>query len=105
MKRTAIARSSTEMRRTPMKKAGTSPTDFPKSAKEAIARRSGGRCEASWAPDCTGRGEVFHHILLRSQGGKGTADNGAHLCNPCHTHVHANPAQSYLRGLMRRSGT
>lgn len=53
---------------------------------------------------CDGRAVLFHHVLRRSKQGKGTADNGLHLCNPCHLWIHANPAISYERGWLARSG-
>lgn len=78
--------------------------DFTDAAKEVIRRRSGGRCEAG-TPVCTFRAVVFHHILRRSQGGKGTPANGMHLCNACHVHIHANVAEACENGWLARTVT
>lgn len=90
------------IKRTPMVHAAKqgSKTDFPAKVKEAVRRRSGGWCEF---PRCTRAAVAFHHRLMRSQGGPGTAENCMHLCTSCHTFVHAHPAQSYEEGwLLRR---
>lgn len=106
-----VARRVGMQRKTPLKRAtstrrrGGAPTDFSKTTKQAITVRSGGRCEARWDDRCVGVGQVFHHVLRRSQGGRGTVDNGAHLCRPCHDRVHAHPADAYARGLLQRSGS
>ncbi len=49
--------------------------------------------------------DCFHHRLRRSQGGPDTYVNLLHLCDigGCHAYVHANPAESYLRGWLLRS--
>lgn len=40
---------------------------------------------------------------MRSHGGPHTLDNLAHLCELCHNHVHAHPADSYDAGWLMRS--
>lgn len=77
--------------------------DFTVKAKSEMRHRSQGRCEAR-TEVCRGSAVVFHHVLGRGVGGKGRADNGLHLCDPCHKWVHANPKISYERGWMLRSG-
>ena len=78
-------------------------SDFTAKAKAEMKHRSQGWCEAQ-TKMCRRRAAVFHHVLGRGVGGKGRADNGLHLCDPCHKFIHANPALSYERGWMRRSG-
>lgn len=68
--------------------------------------RAHGRCEVRVSPDCTGRAEHVHHILMRSQGGTHDIGNLLAVCHRCHGHIHANPAESYEAGwLHRRNGT
>lgn len=81
-----------------------SKTDFTAAAKAEIRRRSKGACEVQ-ETNCWHRATLFHHILRRGVGGKGTADNGLHLCVPCHQFVHEHVAESYERGWLRRSGS
>ncbi len=88
-----------QLKRTPIQPSKGSPSDFPPSVKRFVVRRSGGWCEF---PGCTRHAQHFHHRLMRSQGGKGTVENCAHLCIQCHTVVHANPAKSYELGLLIR---
>lgn len=78
--------------------------EFSPAVKKEARFRSGGRCEIHLQPSCGGRAVLFHHVLRRGQGGKGTLDNCLHLCNWCHAYVHANPAISYENGWLRRSG-
>lgn len=87
------------LRPAPLKQSTGSRSDFPYSVKNAVRKRSGGWCEY---PGCTRHAHHFHHRLMRSQGGKGTVENCAHLCIQCHTFVHANPAKSYELGLLIR---
>ena len=94
MKRTPLKR--TAMKRSPKKRRVG---DMSATAIE-VRDRSRGRCEAGVSPDCTGRGEHLHHKLMRSQGGADIAANVIDLCLPCHTHVHANPKQSYELGYL-----
>jgi hypothetical protein len=89
----------TEFKRKPSRSKG----EFPPQVREMIALRSGGQCEAN-GPLCRGRAVHIHHILRRSQGGKGTVSNGLHVCTPCHTWIHDHPAESVERGWLARSG-
>ena len=73
----------------------------PDDVRQAVEYRAGFGCEVS-GPNCTGKGEHLHHVLRRSQGGGHTADNLLLTCAPDHRHIHANPAQSYERGWLRR---
>jgi HNH endonuclease len=59
---------------------------------------AGGRCEASAAPTCTGRGEQAHHKRTRAQGGTNEVANLLWVCPYCHEFIHRNPALSYERG-------
>ena len=76
--------------------------EFSEAVKDAVRRRSMGRCEF---PQCMWRAVHFHHRLMRSHGGPGTAENCAHLCRHHHDHVHANPAESYANGMLVRGVT
>lgn len=69
---------------------------------EAVADRSGHRCEAVWtlAYRCRNRADAIHHRLPRARARAGDehlldklgdTDNLAHLCTPCHAETHANP--------------
>lgn len=90
------------LRRVGMKrKAVSSKGEFTPAARNEVERRSGGRCEAMTSI-CRGPAVHIHHILRRSQGGKGTADNGLHVCQPCHTFLHDHPEMAYARGWMVR---
>lgn len=44
-----------------------------------------------------------HHRKLRSQGGDDTPKNLLDVCLGCHTTIHANPSESYARGLLVHS--
>ena len=71
-------------------------------AQRAVQKRSNGLCEANFAPNCTGRGEQVHHVLLRSRGGnKHRVDELLHVCLPCHQHIHAKPLRATELGLMK----
>lgn len=72
---------------------------------DAVHDRSGGRCEAVWAPGyrCRNRADVLHHRLPRARGRVGAemlldlardVDNLAHLCRPCHDDAHGNPERA-----------
>ena len=62
--------------------------------------RAGHRCEAYIEGVCTGRAEVVHHKLRRSQGGGHDLDNLAALCDACHRFLHDNPEVGYRYGLL-----
>lgn len=78
---------------------------LPDAVQQAIRHRSMGRCEAGVAPDCTGRGEHFHHRQLRSAGGGNTVENLADLCHLCHGWVHAHPDWARRHGWIVPSWT
>lgn len=85
---------------------GKAPIEFPPNVREAVLRRSGGRCEAKAdLSGCTDRVEHYHHRKLRSQGGLGTKVNCLGVCGPCHTHIHAHPTLAYMRGWLVRGST
>ena len=44
-----------------------------------------------------------HHRKLRSQGGGDEKTNLLRVCLDCHTWIHANPSESYARGLLVHS--
>lgn len=73
-----------------------------KALNEILEVRSKGRCEIRKAKDCNGRWEHRHHKLRAGQGGDWDAENIVCACFPCHTWVHANPAQSYELGFLIR---
>jgi hypothetical protein len=61
-------------------------------------------CELGLVDSCTGRAEVRHHILRRSQGGSDEASNTLDLCDADHRWIHDHPAVSYERGWLRHPG-
>lgn len=71
-------------------------------ARDAVTARSGGLCELG-LDGCTVKATHHHHRLLRAQGGPDVEDNYLHLCERCHSHVHANTGEAYLRGWLLRS--
>lgn len=61
---------------------------MPVAVVEAVKARSGGVCELCRDAPAT----HMHHRRLRSQGGRDTVENLAHLCNICHNvTIHGNP--------------
>lgn len=81
-----------------------SKSDFPGKVRRAIHERANGTCEVMIpAAGCAWYVQHYHHRKLRSQGGKGTADNGLGICGNCHTYIHANPALSYRNGWLVKS--
>lgn len=69
-----------------------------------VENRAKGRCELR-TPACVIRGDQCHHLLPRSAGGADSIANCVWVCDPCHRHAHANPAEAYRRGWMvRRTG-
>lgn len=55
-------------------------------------------CEVARADVCTGRAEVRHHKLRRSQGGSDERTNTVDCCSRCHEWIHANPSKAYAWG-------
>ena len=82
------------------------PTRLPPA--DAAALRARVRDEANgWCARCStaaAHGHA-HHLLPRSAGGADADDNLAWLCPPCHEWAHANPAEAYATGWLRRRGT
>ncbi len=72
-------------------------------ARLSVIERSQNACEARVASDCSGLGNQAHHIRRRAQGGTHDIVNLMWICSPCHTHVHANPEESYNLGFLARS--
>lgn len=72
-------------------------------ARDAALERDHYECRAlaMFAHECDGRLEV-HHLLRRSQGGTHDLSNLLSLCSVAHQWVHANPADAYRLGLLRR---
>lgn len=64
---------------------------FPEAVAEAVTARAGGNCESWIEGVCIGKTEHMHHRQLKSGGGKDTPANVIHICQPCHTHIHAEP--------------
>lgn len=75
-------------------------------AREAVLRRSGGRCEVD-GPDCTLRASGTHHRLREAHGGPTTPENLVAVCRSCHTDapgaIHRQPAWAYENGLLIHS--
>lgn len=69
------------------------PTGSPASnetrARKVVYARSGGVCERC----AQQKAAEWQHRKNRSQGGEWTAENGLHLCSPCHRHVTEHPAE------------
>lgn len=101
MKRTPLKR--TEPMRRGHRRAGAERTDW-KTVRQLVLDRSKGCCEAN-TPDCPPgphRGAHLHHLILRAQGGPDEAWNLLNVCVEAHVWIHANPALSYERDLLRR---
>lgn len=72
---------------------------MPQDVVEKVLARSGGNCEAMIPfSGCNLQGEHLHHRKI--SGREHTVENLLHLCEPCHRHVHANPAESYGLGFL-----
>lgn len=67
-------------RRAPKRSARNS---FSKTTRQKIYERDDGKCQM-----CGGVGTEIHHVVFRSQGGRGVFTNGLTLCQPCHRKVH-----------------
>ncbi len=73
--------------------------EFSPEVRAAVARRSGGRCEARYDGGCQGTAHHMHHRQER-RGGDGTEANALHVCLHCHLQIHAHPSLSYELGFM-----
>lgn len=59
-------------------------SEFSPSVRRAIIKRDRGLCVRCGAPY-----HSIHHVIFRSQGGKGTVDNGVCTCLRCHEWAHS----------------
>lgn len=79
--------------------------DIPPEVREAVRRRSGGRCEVR-LDGCSGRATGQHHRLKR-RAGVHTVENLLDICPNCHTAspaaIHRNVARSLEVGLLLNS--
>jgi len=79
--------------------------DIPPEIREAVRRRSGGRCEVR-LEGCSGRATGQHHRLKR-RAGVHTVENLLDICPNCHTAspvaIHRNVAWSIEVGLLLNS--
>lgn len=71
-----------------------------RAASEAVKQRSGGRCEGRVLGVCAGAAVHVHHRKLRARGGTNDLSNLLHLCGPCHSFAHLNPAEGTALGLL-----
>lgn len=81
-------------------KADEIPVEFPADVRAAILRRAQYRCEVCRCASV----DQIHHILRRSQGGRGTFENGLACCNADHSRIHGNPAWAFEMGYLLHSG-
>lgn len=73
--------------------------DVPPDTRAAVRVRSGGRCEAPLAADCTGTATDVHHRKRRRDGGHAIT-NLLDLCRPCHSAAHRSPAVARPAGII-----
>lgn len=107
MKRTELARGAPLVRKSQLQRTAAKPrqpaqrstagtktprpsTTIPQAARDAVAARSGGRCEIQAPGPCTGQATDVHHRLRRRDGGH-DVDNLLHACRHCHGKAHAHP--------------
>lgn len=57
--------------------------NFSGSTRSAIAIRDQGLCR-----QCGNKGESIHHVVYRSQSGRGVYTNGLTVCHICHDQIH-----------------
>lgn len=70
----------------------TKATSIPKSVKEAVYERDGGRCILCGRNN----GEPVAHVIRRSQGGRGIEQNIVTLCPSCHRAFDEGPQRTAL---------
>jgi len=93
------------IKRTPSAaKPASNRSKIPKSVREAVERRSGGKCEAAVVVACRRKGGHLHHKLMRSQGGKHAEANLIDVCLICHHYIHHHTGWAYENGYLIRSG-
>lgn len=63
-------------------------------ARRLVYARAGGRCEGCFMA----RPTDFSHRINRSQGGPWTAENGMHMCRPCHSWIGDQPLAAQAKG-------
>lgn len=77
-------------------------------ARPRVYARSQGHCEATKAPyrfdpdldaTCTRYATHVHHRKYKSAGGSNELDNLLHVCQPCHTWIHANKPRARFLGI------
>ena len=72
-----------------------------KAAKLLVRERDGDQCLRCYSP-----ADEVHHRIVRGMGGTGDDEvnyglaNLVCICRECHTHVHANPSESYETGFL-----
>jgi hypothetical protein len=71
-----------------------------RAARDAVERRSEGRCEARAYFGCVGTGEHAHHVRRRSQGGTDDPSNLLWCCFACHGWIHDHPLLASRAGLL-----
>jgi hypothetical protein len=79
-----------------------------KEARAAVAKRSGGRCEAAIHGVCQGQAREFQHRQAKGQMGGWTSSNGLAVCGHgnalgCHGYIHQHPLEAYEKGWSVRS--
>lgn len=57
--------------------------DFSKKVRDRIIERDDGKCR-----NCGAIGSEIHHVVFRSQGGRGVYTNGLLVCHHCHRRIH-----------------
>lgn len=120
MKRTALARRTPLVARTPLRRTALSPASpkhtrtvsrpkravgIPAKVRAALRLRSGGMCEIA-APGCDGRAvDASHRISVKMGGRRGAAAARHHVlsglmaaCRGCHSLIHSQPAHAYWKG-------
>ena len=96
------------MKRGPMTARQLRNRDALQGFQRVIWERSGGMCEANTpaCPTFAHKGEHCHHRSISERRvGVHNPDHGLLVCRAGHDWTHANPAESYERGLLLRAST